>query len=466
MNNALENFISVSRKEASVTNSESIKRNIFKQTSEPNKFSNEVENSVRQSKPEARQAKQTTPHNTQDKQTPHKATRPQDNQDTQAKPDVQNNSDTQQTSEQQQSETNEGQVTDEQQDGAQSSAQSENTSETEIPSTVDAISYTEQNTTASEQQQFLASLLSGTTEATQAQLTNEALNADIVLEQGLNTDIKSDINSLNPLSKAAHLSHGASASDVRQIQGLEQLRQAINTQAKGDVGQTNTQETFESQLLAETQNAETTLTNGKSPDSLKQDALTFLQKQNDLTKPDAIKIDFAKQDSLTSSQLLTTTTSATSQQQASPSALSQSSPRVPVNSLAVHIATQAQNGARRFDIRLDPPELGRIDVRLDMNRDGSVNTHIIVERSETLDLMQRDARQLERALNNSGLDVKDGELTFSLKDHGFAEQETADHEQSDQSNETDENNETQNDVQQILNVNYRRMQFTNLDIRI
>lgn len=93
-------------------------------------------------------------------------------------------------------------------------------------------------------------------------------------------------------------------------------------------------------------------------------------------------------------------------------------PQVSLNGLAVHIAQQAANGARRFDIRLDPPELGRIEVRLDVSKDGKVSTHLVVERSETLDLLQRDARALERALQNAGLDTSDGNLKFSLKDHG------------------------------------------------
>jgi flagellar hook-length control protein FliK len=93
-------------------------------------------------------------------------------------------------------------------------------------------------------------------------------------------------------------------------------------------------------------------------------------------------------------------------------------PQLPLNALAVHLAAQAVNGAKRFDIRLDPPELGRVEVRLDVRRDGHVTTHLVVERAETLDLLQRDARALERALHDAGLKTSDDGLTFSLKDHG------------------------------------------------
>jgi len=106
---------------------------------------------------------------------------------------------------------------------------------------------------------------------------------------------------------------------------------------------------------------------------------------------------------------------------ASPGPASPNTPHVPVSALAVHIAQQHNKGARRFDIRLDPPELGRIEVRLDVSRDGQVTTHLVVERSETLDLLQRDARQLERALQNAGLNTSEDGMKFSLKDQGLAQ---------------------------------------------
>ncbi|MDH3580346.1 MAG: flagellar hook-length control protein FliK [Hyphomicrobiales bacterium] len=102
-------------------------------------------------------------------------------------------------------------------------------------------------------------------------------------------------------------------------------------------------------------------------------------------------------------------------------------PQLPVNSLAVHIAQQAQNGLKRFNIRLDPPELGRLEIRLDLTRKGQVTTHLIVERAETLDLLQRDARALERALQNAGLDTSEGGMKFSLKDQGLAHDASQDH---------------------------------------
>lgn len=88
--------------------------------------------------------------------------------------------------------------------------------------------------------------------------------------------------------------------------------------------------------------------------------------------------------------------------------------------LAFEVVRQASEGNTRFQIRLDPPELGKIDVRLEIDRSGQVNARLTVEKSETLDLMQRDQRGLERALQQAGLDGAKTNLEFSLKQNPFS----------------------------------------------
>jgi flagellar hook-length control protein FliK len=88
---------------------------------------------------------------------------------------------------------------------------------------------------------------------------------------------------------------------------------------------------------------------------------------------------------------------------------------VPVSGLAVEIAAHASAGKNRFEIRLDPPELGKIDVRLDIDKHGHVTSRLIVEKAETLDLLRRDAPQLERALQDAGLKTSGDGLQFSLQ---------------------------------------------------
>lgn len=83
--------------------------------------------------------------------------------------------------------------------------------------------------------------------------------------------------------------------------------------------------------------------------------------------------------------------------------------------LAIEIVSRAREGNRQFDIRLDPPELGRIDVRLDVDRGGNASTRLTVDRPETLALLQREASGLERALQSAGLKTDEGGLEFSLR---------------------------------------------------
>ncbi len=92
---------------------------------------------------------------------------------------------------------------------------------------------------------------------------------------------------------------------------------------------------------------------------------------------------------------------------------------VPLAGVAVEIVSHAQAGKNRFEIRLDPPELGRIDVQLDVDRDGNVTSRLVVDRAETLDLLRRDASQIERALQQAGLKTGDNSLEFSLRGHAF-----------------------------------------------
>jgi len=90
--------------------------------------------------------------------------------------------------------------------------------------------------------------------------------------------------------------------------------------------------------------------------------------------------------------------------------------------VAFEVVRQFEAGNTRFQIRLDPAELGRIDIKLDVDKSGTVNARLTVERPETLDLMQRDQRALQQALQQAGLDGQKTNLEFSLRQNPFAQQ--------------------------------------------
>jgi len=83
--------------------------------------------------------------------------------------------------------------------------------------------------------------------------------------------------------------------------------------------------------------------------------------------------------------------------------------------LAVSVAARAMSGAKQFEIRLDPPELGRVDVRLSIDASGKTQAHMTADQPQTLDLLQKDATSLTQALRDAGLDVSQGGLNFSLR---------------------------------------------------
>lgn len=89
---------------------------------------------------------------------------------------------------------------------------------------------------------------------------------------------------------------------------------------------------------------------------------------------------------------------------------------VPLAAVPVEIGLRSLAGTNRFDIRLAPEELGRIDISLDIAKDGAVTARLVVERPETLAALQREAPQLERALEQAGLKTHEASLDLSLRD--------------------------------------------------
>lgn len=89
--------------------------------------------------------------------------------------------------------------------------------------------------------------------------------------------------------------------------------------------------------------------------------------------------------------------------------------------VAAQITKAAQSGdTSKMTLRLDPPELGRVDVKLEFGNDKSVKALLVVEKPETLLMLQRDAGALERALQNAGLDTDSGSLNYEMAGDDYA----------------------------------------------
>jgi flagellar hook-length control protein FliK len=90
--------------------------------------------------------------------------------------------------------------------------------------------------------------------------------------------------------------------------------------------------------------------------------------------------------------------------------------RMPVvDQVIVHMKAGLENGDSKINIRLHPEELGRLEIKLNVDMSGKTVVSITADNKSTLDLLQRDARGLERALADAGLKTDAGSLSFNLR---------------------------------------------------
>ena len=83
--------------------------------------------------------------------------------------------------------------------------------------------------------------------------------------------------------------------------------------------------------------------------------------------------------------------------------------------VGIAISRHVDAEATEFTLRLDPAELGRIEVKLEMGKDGQASVSIQADNASTFDLLRRDSSALERALAEAGLKLDSGGLNFSLR---------------------------------------------------
>ena len=113
--------------------------------------------------------------------------------------------------------------------------------------------------------------------------------------------------------------------------------------------------------------------------------------------------------------------------------------------LAAQISQRYSNGSRVFGIRLDPAELGRVDIQLKLGQNNKVHATLTVERGDTLAEMQRSTRDLERALNEAGLELEEEGLTFQLSE-GSGDGQSAEPEQGNHFNVYGQDDESAQDL--------------------
>lgn len=92
-------------------------------------------------------------------------------------------------------------------------------------------------------------------------------------------------------------------------------------------------------------------------------------------------------------------------------------PEQVMDQVTVQIAKQTKDGHDTIKVQLKPVELGSIEVKLDIAQDGRVTGVVTTDNKETLAMMQKDSRSLEKALEDAGLKTDSGSLTFNLREN-------------------------------------------------
>lgn len=80
----------------------------------------------------------------------------------------------------------------------------------------------------------------------------------------------------------------------------------------------------------------------------------------------------------------------------------------------VGIKQAIRAGVDRVSITLEPEELGRVEVKIDIHKNGSNHIVFTADNRFALEAIQRDAKQLEQALHNSGLGTESNTMEFNL----------------------------------------------------
>ena len=87
-----------------------------------------------------------------------------------------------------------------------------------------------------------------------------------------------------------------------------------------------------------------------------------------------------------------------------------------IDQVKVNITKSAVKGVDNIEIKLKPEDLGHIEVKMQISKDGKLHAHIISSRPETMDILQREAGSLEKAFNEAGFDMDSGSLSFSFRE--------------------------------------------------
>ncbi len=83
--------------------------------------------------------------------------------------------------------------------------------------------------------------------------------------------------------------------------------------------------------------------------------------------------------------------------------------------VSVKITKALQAGQDRITIRLNPAELGRVEVKMELTHDGRTTAIVSADNRDTLELLRRDSSDLQKALEEGGLQLSKNDMQFNLR---------------------------------------------------
>lgn len=89
-------------------------------------------------------------------------------------------------------------------------------------------------------------------------------------------------------------------------------------------------------------------------------------------------------------------------------------PKIISDQVSVNIQRAAAQSQDRINIQLRPQELGRIDVAMELAKDGKMTAVVTAEKQETLDMLREDSSTLLESLMNAGMKADSSSLSFNL----------------------------------------------------
>ena len=88
-----------------------------------------------------------------------------------------------------------------------------------------------------------------------------------------------------------------------------------------------------------------------------------------------------------------------------------------IEQVKVNITKSAVKGVDKIDISLKPEDLGHIEIKMQLSKDGKLQAHIISSRMETMEILQKDMQSLQKAFADAGFYMDENSLSFSFQDN-------------------------------------------------